>query len=136
MHVGVDRRPARIRAGQPSPETRDWLQAECRPLIDAIELSVPEKITVGHSEAVSATGVTSEFGLEFPLRYPATVSWSGGPGLAVVRTESEAKSAGRSPKTLAVLDLASGSLTAVRSGTVTLTVSSGDRTASATVGLV
>ncbi|MFD0136012.1 phosphodiester glycosidase family protein [Streptomyces sp. NPDC127159] len=136
MHVGVDRRPARIRAGQPSPETRDWLQAECRPLIDAIELSVPEKITVGHSEAVSATGVTSEFGLEFPLRYPATVSWSGGPGLAVVRTESEAKSAGRSPKTLAVFDLASRSLTAVRSGTVTLTVSSGDRTASATVGFV
>ncbi len=39
------------------------------------------------------------------------------------------------PRTLAVLDLSSGMLTAVRSGTLTLMVTSGGLTASATVAL-
>jgi hypothetical protein len=135
MHVGVDRRPARVKAGQPSPETRDWLQAESRPLIDKIELSAPDQAAVGHSAEVSATGITSEFGLRFPLRFPATVIWGGGPEIVVANSASEAMSAKQSPTTLAVLDLTSGMLTAVRSGTISLTVASGGLTASATVTL-
>ncbi|MFD0502301.1 hypothetical protein ACFQ0G_03650 [Streptomyces chiangmaiensis] len=96
---------------------------------------MPDQVAVGHSATVTATGITSEFGLRFPLRYPATVSWGGGPGLVVTTSASELKAAKRSPKTLAVLDLASGRLTALRSGSVTLTVTSGDQTASATVTL-
>jgi exopolysaccharide biosynthesis protein len=135
MHVGVDRRPARVKAGQPSPETRDWLQAESRPLIDKIELSAPDQVAVGHSATVSATGITSEFGLRFPLRFPATVTWGGDSGLVVVDSASEAKRAEGRPRTLAVLDLTSGTLTAVRPGTITLTVTSGGQTASATITL-
>lgn len=172
MHVGVDPRPARIRAGQPSPETRDWLQAESRPLIDGIELTAPAQVAVGASAELSATGVTSEFGLRFPLRFPASVTWGGGAGLVVASSAAEAsgevkaagvqgggvpgggvqgdgvpaevtaagvqtevQTAGRSSRTLAVLDLASGTLTAVRPGTVTVTVASGGLTASATVTL-
>jgi hypothetical protein len=135
MHVGVDPRPARVKAGQPSPETRQWLQAESRPLIDAIELTAPDRVAVGASAAVSATGVTSEFGLRFPLRYPASVTWGGGSGLVVAGSASEVKAAGRRAKTLAVLDLTSATLTAVRSGTVTVTVAAGGLTASATVTL-
>jgi hypothetical protein len=135
MLVSVDPRPARVRAGEPSPQTRDWLQAESRPVIDGIELSAPDRLTVGASAAVSATGVTSGFGLRFPLRFPASVTWSGGPGLVVARSAIDAGVAQLHPSTLAVLDLAAGTLTAVRSGTVTLTVASGGQSASATITL-
>jgi hypothetical protein len=84
---------------------------------------------------VSATGATSEFGLSFPLRYPASVVWSGGPGLVVARSAGEARAARRQRKTLAVLDLSAGTLTAVRPGSVTLTVAAGGLSASTTVTL-
>ncbi|GAA4251923.1 phosphodiester glycosidase family protein [Dactylosporangium darangshiense] len=132
MSVGVDPRPARVRAGEPSPETRDWLQAESRPIIDGIELSAPQQLAVGASAPVAATGVTSEFGLRFPLRYPASVTWSGGSGVVVARGPSSAR---RDPRALAVLDLDAGTLTALRSGTVTIAVAAGGLTASASVSL-
>jgi predicted phosphodiesterase len=135
MHVGVDPKPAKVKAGQPSPDTRDWLQAESRPVIDEIELSAPEQLRMGASASVGATGITSEFGLRFPLRFPASVTWSGGSGLAVVRAAADVPAARRGSKTLAVLDVGSGMLTAVRAGTVTLTVASGGLTATATVAL-
>ncbi|MYS19470.1 hypothetical protein GTW78_04225 [Streptomyces sp. SID4948] len=135
MHIGVDPRPARIRPGQPSPQTREWLRAESRPLIDGIELAAPGQIGVGASAAVAATGVTSEFGLRFPLRFPASVTWRGGAGLAVVNGAAQARAARRRARTLAVLDLSSATLSAVRRGQVTVTVTSGGLTASATVTL-
>ncbi|MFG1805587.1 phosphodiester glycosidase family protein [Streptomyces sp. NPDC049040] len=135
MHVSVDPRPARIRAGQPSPETREWLRAESRPLIDGIDLTAPGQLAVGASGTVAATGVTSEFGLRFPLRFPASVTWSGGHGLVVAASPSDARAASRRPGTLAVLDLTAGTLTAVRRGRVTLTVAAGGLTASAEVAL-
>ncbi|SFE20286.1 3',5'-cyclic AMP phosphodiesterase CpdA [Actinacidiphila alni] len=135
MHVGVDPRPARIRAGEPSPRTRDWLRAESRPLIDGIELTAPADLPVGSATTLAATGITSEFGLRFPLRFPATVTWSGDPSLAIVASPADAKTAGRKSRTLAVLDLSTTTLTAVRRGTVTVTVTSGGLTKSAEITL-
>jgi 3',5'-cyclic AMP phosphodiesterase CpdA len=135
MHVAVDPRPARIRAGQPSPETREWLQAESRPLIDGIELSAPGHLAVGASTEPAATGITSEFGLRFPLRFPASVTWTGSSGLVVAASAAEVRAAKGSSHALAVFDVASGTLTALRSGTVTLTVAAGGLTTSATVTL-
>ncbi|GAA2253931.1 hypothetical protein GCM10010145_22350 [Streptomyces ruber] len=135
MNVAVDPRPARVRRGLPSPETRDWLRAESRPLIDAINLSAPARLAAGTSAAVSATGVTSEYGLEFPLRHPASVTWTGSRGLVVAGSAAGARTAARDRRTLAVLDLAGPTLTAVRPGTVTMTVAAGGRSASATVEL-
>ncbi|MCO6008250.1 phosphodiester glycosidase family protein [Actinoallomurus purpureus] len=135
MRVGVDPRPGRVRAGLPDPQTRDWLQAESRPLIDGIELSAPAQVAVGGSGQVAATGVTSGFGLRFPLRYPASVTWSGDAGLLVTSSPEAAKAARHHPDVLAILDPATGTLTAVRPGTVTVTVSSGPQTRSATVTL-
>jgi exopolysaccharide biosynthesis protein len=135
MRVGVHPTPVRVRAGEPSPQTRDWLQAESRPVIDGIELSAPERLTVGASATVSATGVTSGFGLRFPLRFPASVTWGGDSGLVVVRSGREAQVAGLRPSTLAVLDLSDSTLTAVGAGTVTLTVAAGGQSASASVTL-
>jgi predicted phosphodiesterase len=125
MLVGVDPRPARVRAGLPSAGTRDWLQAESRPVIDAIELTAPATLATGASATVTATGVTSEFGLKFPLRYPASVVCTG-KGVTIGKKEKD---------TLAVLDPETGKLTAVRPGTVTVTVASGGVTASATIEL-
>ncbi|MEE4544454.1 phosphodiester glycosidase family protein [Streptomyces sp. V4-01] len=135
MHVAVDPRPARVHAGQPSPQTRDWLRAESRPLIDGIELAAPARLAVGDAAPVAATGVTSEFGLRFPLRFPATVVWSGGDGLVVAASPAEVRAARRRSRTRAVLDLTSATLTAVRAGQVELTVASGGLTASAAVTL-
>lgn len=135
MRVGVDPRPARIRAGQPSPETRDWLRAESVPLIDGIDLSAPGEVAVGASATLQATGITSEFGLRFPLRFPASVTWSGSPGLALTDSPSATEAARRHPRTLAVFDPTSTTLTAVRPGTVTVTVASGGLATSATLTL-
>ncbi|WP_433891128.1 phosphodiester glycosidase family protein [Streptomyces sp. CA-111067] len=136
MHIGVDPHPARVRPGAPSPETRDWLQAESRPLIDGIDLAVPPQLAVGASAAPAATGITSEFGLRFPLRFPATVTWSGDAGVAICRSQAEVRSARRRSRTLAILDLtAAPSVTAVRRGEVTLTVTSGGLKASGTISL-
>ncbi|WP_329372579.1 phosphodiester glycosidase family protein [Streptomyces sp. NBC_00669] len=135
MHIGVDPRPARVRAGQPSPETREWLRAESRPLIDGIELTAPPRIAVGDSAVLAATGITSEFGLRFPLRFPASVTWSGGRGLVIAGSAADAKAARRRAGTVAVLDLSSATLSAVRAGKVTVTVASGGLTASSTVTL-
>jgi hypothetical protein len=135
MQVGVDPSPARIVAGEPSPATRDWLAAEVRPLIDGVELTAPDQVAVGSSTTVTATGITSEFGLSFPLRFPATVVWSGDPGLSIVDSTADVKAAARKPGTLAVLDLSTGALTAARAGSVTVTVASGGLRQSATVTL-
>jgi exopolysaccharide biosynthesis protein/predicted phosphodiesterase len=133
MHVAVDPQPASITAGLPSPQTRDWLQAESVPLIDKITLSAPSQVAVGSSADVSASGITSEFGLTFPLRFPASVVWSGDAGLVVADSQDAVSAAKGSNETVAVLDLTTDKLTAVRPGTVTLTVASGGLTASATV---
>ena len=126
MSVGVDPRPARVRPGKPSPETRGWLRAESRPIIDGIELSAPARLRTGASAAVGATGITSEFGLRFPLRYPASVTWSGSAGLAIAGCP-------RPRKTLAVLDLGAGTLTGLRPGLVTITITAGGLSTTSTV---
>ncbi|GAA5190932.1 phosphodiester glycosidase family protein [Rugosimonospora acidiphila] len=135
MLVGVDPKPAKIKAGQPSPDTREWLVAESKPVIDGIQLSAPDQLAVGASATVAATGITSEFGLQFPLRFPASVVWSGSTGLEIAQTTSDVKAAKKKAKTVAVLDLSgdTATLTTVKSGTVTLTVASGGLTASATI---
>jgi hypothetical protein len=133
MLVGVDASPGEIEAGLPSPSTRDWLAARVNPLFDKLSLSVPGTLAVGRTAEVSATGTTTGFGLTFPLRHPASVTWSGDRGLAVVASAEEVRAASRRHGVVAVLDLADGTLTAVRPGQAALGVSSGDQSASATV---
>ncbi|GAA3805170.1 phosphodiester glycosidase family protein [Sphaerisporangium flaviroseum] len=133
MLVGVDPRPGEVEAGLPDPATRDWLTARVNPLFDKLSLSVPGTLAVGQRAEVSATGTTTAFGLTFPLRYPAGVTWSGDRALAVAGSPEEVASASRRRGVVAVLDLTDGTLIGVRPGQATLTVSSGDRSASATV---
>ncbi|GAA1298949.1 hypothetical protein Psi02_70020 [Planotetraspora silvatica] len=131
--VGVDPTPGRIQSGLPSPDSRDWLTARVNPLIDKVSLAVPGMLAAGASAEVSATGTNTAFGLTFPLRYPASVTWSGDRALAVVESAGQVKAAARRHGVVAVLDLSSGGLTAVRPGQAMITVSSGDQSASATL---
>ncbi|GII57426.1 hypothetical protein Pth03_58150 [Planotetraspora thailandica] len=133
--VDVDATPGRIRPGLPSPDTRDWLTARVNPLFDKVSLAAPGSLAAGATAEVSATGTTTGFGLTFPLRYPASVTWSGDRGLAVVASAAQVAAAGRRHGVAAVLDLSTGRLTAVRQGQATITVSSGDQSASATVSV-
>ena len=135
MLVGVDPRPAKITAGRPSPETRDWLQAEVNPVIDKITLTAPGSVGVGKSAAVSATGSTTGFGLIFPLRFPASVVWSGSKGLEIATSSDQVPALKREHQTLAVLDLQAGKLIAVRRGSVTVTATAGGLSQSAVVQL-
>jgi hypothetical protein len=96
-------------------------------VIDGIELTAPAELADGETAPVSATGITSEYGLRFPLRYPASVRYDGDGGLAVVRGERAAEHAARFRWTEAVLDLETMRITAVRPGTVELSVEAGDQ---------
>ncbi|QGN34275.1 phosphodiester glycosidase family protein [Microlunatus sp. Gsoil 973] len=136
MLVGVDPEPGTITAGKPSPQTRTWLQAKVNPVIDKITLTAPAAITVGDSAAVSATGSTTGFGLTFPLRFPASVVWSGSAGLVIIESVADLQKAMSRTGTLAVLDRGSGRLHAVQPGSVQVTVASGGLSRSATVQLV
>jgi acetyl-CoA acetyltransferase len=96
---------------------------------------------------VAATGATSEFGLVFPLRFPATVTWhgaglkvvdggslagghpAGASGTASTAVTTALSAARRDGHTLAVLDTSTGTLAAVRPGTLRLAVTSGGLTA-------
>lgn len=53
-----------------------WLRAEVRPQLEDIDLDAPAALAVGEHAGVTATGVLTQ-GRRFPLRYPATVRWSG-----------------------------------------------------------
>ncbi|MBO0811197.1 MAG: hypothetical protein J2P23_04035 [Microlunatus sp.] len=105
-------------------------------VIDKITLSAPVSIMVGRSADVSATGGTTGFGLMFPLRFPASVVWSGSTGLVIAETAAAVAQAMAAPKTLAVLDLRVSRITAVRPGKVDLRISSGGLTEVAAVSLV
>ncbi|WP_165495199.1 phosphodiester glycosidase family protein [Actinomadura roseirufa] len=131
MLVGADPTPRRVDPGRPNPNTLDWLVARTNPLIDRIDTAVPATLAVGASQDAGATGVTSSFGLGFPLRYPASVTWSGDGALGVAETADRARALAANPRVRAVLDLSSGKLTGVRPGEVTITVASGARSATA-----
>ncbi|MFI9574627.1 phosphodiester glycosidase family protein [Microbispora rosea] len=131
--VGVDPRPGQVEAGRPSPQTRDWVAARTNPLIDAISLTAPGTLAPGASAEVSATGGNSAANLTFPLAYPASVTWSGDRALAVTESAADAEKAARRHDVVAVLDLSTHTLTGVRPGQATLTVTSGGQTASATI---
>jgi hypothetical protein len=123
--VGVQRDPERLRPGSPDPESLEWLRAEVRPVIDGIELSAPERLPAGTEAVVAATGITSEYGMRFPLRFPASVTWSGSGGMRIARDARGVGEAARARGTIAVLNLTTMKLDGVRSGRSRLSVASG-----------
>jgi hypothetical protein len=133
MDVEVDPDPRRLRPGLPDRHSLGWLRAHVNPVIDEAQVHAPAALAADDSAPLSADGIAAGFGLRFPLRHPASVTWSGGGGLAVVRGKRMAREARRFGATRAVLDLATMRLQGVRPGTVTVRVSSGGATGEAPV---
>lgn len=107
--LGVDR-PAR--PGGDSPDT--WIGAQTRAHVDSLTLSAPATLRRGTSAKAAATVVQGT--REVPVGWPLSADWSGSPGL-YVGAARHAK-----PWHTAAYDPATGTLTALRTGTVTLTV--------------
>ncbi|TDC75084.1 multidrug transporter [Streptomyces hainanensis] len=125
--VGVDRvtRGEQARARQ-SPEMvlPDWLTVQTRPHVDALALTAPTTLRAGETASAGAT-LTQELATgarEVPVGFPVSADWAGSRDLFL----GPAEEAGR--RHVAAFDPASGRLTALRPGTVTLEVTvSGER---------
>lgn len=94
----------------------EWLRAEVRPVLESITLNAPAGLKAGETVTITATG-NQIAGRSFPLRYPATVVWSGSENLLV--------GDGHAGKFIAQFDPATGALKALAAGEVTLRVESG-----------
>jgi hypothetical protein len=103
---------------------QQWLTDDVRAFAQSISLTAPDKLEVGDSGTVSGTIVQPEGVASgtrtVPLRFPMSVHWSGSDNLAVGGSLAAAEAAGKD----AVLDPVTGSLTALHSGDVTVTVTS------------
>ncbi|MBB5140371.1 hypothetical protein HNP84_010138 [Thermocatellispora tengchongensis] len=103
-------RVRRDRFGAASP----WISAELRPHVDGLALDAPASLRPGASARVAAT--ITQGSRTVPAAYPVSAGWSGSPNLHIgSRSGAKARHA-------AVLDPATGTLTALRPGQVTIAV--------------
>ncbi|MGK5530913.1 phosphodiester glycosidase family protein [Streptomyces sp. URMC 129] len=119
--VGVDEPRA---DGRPA-DGADRLSVQTRPHVDGLTLTAPATLAVGATAAVGATVTQDTAGggtRAVPVAFPVSADWSGSAGLHV----GDPDGAGR--RHVAALDPATGELTALRPGTVTVQVTvSGQR---------
>ncbi|RKN05020.1 multidrug transporter [Streptomyces radicis] len=119
--VGVDRIGAaeQDRARRDPHEARpDWLSVQTRPHVDGLTLDAPRTLDVGGTAEAGATVAQEVPGgtREVPVAFPVSADWDGSGALHVGDPE-EAR-----PRDVAAFDPATGLLTGLRPGTVTLEV--------------
>ncbi|TDW65640.1 phosphodiester glycosidase family protein [Kribbella pratensis] len=107
------------------PADQQWLEADVRAFAQSITLNAPTALPAGTSTQLSGSIVQPEgvgAGTRVvPLRYPMSVHWSGSSGLAI-GSGSDAIKKARNAGKVAVLDPATRTLTALRPGTITVSV--------------
>ncbi|GAX89021.1 phosphodiester glycosidase family protein [Effusibacillus lacus] len=109
----------------------DWIRTEVRPLLEQVTIEAPASLKAGETATVTAIG--HQFGgHKFPLAYPATVAWSGSKNV-FIGTGDSLEQARKSGRYNAVLDPETGKLTALKSGTVSISVQSNGITQQATI---
>jgi hypothetical protein len=104
---------------------QQWIEADVRPFAQAITLNTPDSVTAGGTAQLSGSIVQPE-GVStgsrvVPLRYPMSVHWSGSSNLAI-GSGKKAVDRARHQGKVAILDPRTRELTALRGGTVTVTV--------------
>ncbi|MFJ4922892.1 phosphodiester glycosidase family protein [Streptomyces sp. NPDC088725] len=118
--VGVDRvsrsdwSAARRKPWRGGP---DWLSVRTVARTDALTLSAPDALAPGHSATITATVTQGERSI--PVGFPLSADWTGSPNLRI-GDRKEVR-----PRHTAVFDPATGTLTALRPGTVVLAVTVG-----------
>ncbi|NRQ36364.1 multidrug transporter [Nonomuraea sp. NN258] len=105
----------------------DWIATQVRPHLDELTLTAPATVTVGTPATVTAT--VAQGTRAVPAAYPVSVKWSSSPNLHV------GGHAGVKPWHVAVLDPATGVLTALRAGRVTVAVTVSGVTRQAEIAL-
>ncbi|MGW2256424.1 phosphodiester glycosidase family protein [Streptomyces sp. NPDC001780] len=98
----------------------DWLSVQTRAHTDALALDAPAVLAAGGSGKVTAT--VTQGARAVPVGFPLSADWTGSPNLRVGDRH------GARPRHTAVFDPATGTLTALRPGTVTLAVTVGGTT--------
>ncbi len=128
---GVDATPPP--SGARSETLAPWVQAEVRPLFERAALDAPGTLPVGQSTTIKGTGFQPG-GRAIPLRYPATVTWSGSDNL-FIGSGTAAERAANSGQYAASFDPATGKLTALQPGEVRLRVDSNGTSAEVSISL-
>jgi hypothetical protein len=125
--LGVDPPDEALGRAWPQRPRPQWLRAEFRPHVDALDLRVPEVVRTGEPGAVSAT--VTQGTRRVPVAAPVSADWSGSPALHV------GDPAGVRPWHVARLDPETGELTAFAAGRVVVAVTVNGETRRAEVAL-
>jgi hypothetical protein len=124
---------AQVTPDRPDAQGLGWFRADVRPLLDQVTLDAPTTLAAGASATVTATAIDEGMaGRVVPLRYPATVFWSGA-HLVVAADDRSIAAALRRPGVVAVLDRRTLRLIAAHPGTTDLTVRTGTSSATTTL---
>jgi exopolysaccharide biosynthesis protein/3',5'-cyclic AMP phosphodiesterase CpdA len=118
----ADRERRRTWPPRPGPE---WLAAEIRPHVDALDLHASQVVPPGTAGRVTAT--VTQGSRRVPVGYPVSFDWSGSLNLHI------GDRAGLRPWHVAWLDPDTGALTGVRAGAVTVAITVNGVTARATI---
>ncbi|MFD9541880.1 phosphodiester glycosidase family protein [Streptomyces sp. NPDC060022] len=108
----AERATARHRPWQGGP---DWVSAQTRAHVDALTLDAPSVIGTGERAKVGAS--VTQGARTVPVAFPLSADWTGSPNLHIGGPD------GVRGRHTAALDPVTGTLTALRPGTVTLAVS-------------
>ena len=127
---GVEKESSPLR-GIKRPGETDWIKAKVNPLLEEITLKTPESLSAGESAEIEAVG-SQPGNINIPLRYPASVVWTGSENVFVGDSE-EAAEAIETGNHDAVFDYTTGTLTALKQGEITLHVKSNDVEAEAEI---
>ncbi|MFI0944252.1 phosphodiester glycosidase family protein [Streptomyces sp. NPDC021020] len=104
---------------------QQWLETDVHAFAQSVTLDTPDTLRVGGTAQLSGSIVQPEgvgTGTRVvPLAYPMTIDWGGSPSLAIGSGKKAVDDARHHGKT-AILDPATHTLTALRPGTVTVTV--------------
>ncbi|MBD1382331.1 phosphodiester glycosidase family protein [Metabacillus arenae] len=111
----------------------NWITAKVNPLLESITIDAPSTIASGEITEVKATG-HQPAGLNFPLRYPASVTWTGSENVFIGSGEA-ANKALESKKYDAVFDSASGKLHALKQGEIKLSVESNGKASEKSISI-
>ncbi|MEU5977058.1 phosphodiester glycosidase family protein [Streptomyces sp. NPDC047315] len=122
--VGVDRvstAEARAARGRPWSPGPDWLSVQTRAHVDALALDAPAALATGSTAAVRAT--VTQGTRTVPVGFPMSADWTASKNVHIAsRADGRPPAKAPHPRTVAVFDPATGRLTALRPGTITLAV--------------
>jgi hypothetical protein len=116
---------ARWSVDQDATRDQQWLTADVRAFAQSITINAPESIEVGTSTTLSGS-IVQPNGVQtgsrvVPLQYPMSVRWAGDEHLAIGSGAADVEAA-RKARKVAILDPETRQLTALKQGTVKVSV--------------